>query len=44
MFTHGPHSLGLAEGAGEPAIWTALATEWIREQLAHQPKGNHENE
>jgi fermentation-respiration switch protein FrsA (DUF1100 family) len=44
MFTHGPHSLGLAEGAGEPAIWTALAAEWIREELAHQPKGNHENE
>ena len=44
MFTRGPHSLGLAEGAGEPAIWTALADEWIREQLAHQPKGNHENE
>jgi acetyl esterase/lipase len=34
MFTHGPHSLGLAEGAGEPAIWTALAAPWIQEQVA----------
>jgi hypothetical protein len=25
MFTHGPHSLGLAHGAGEPEIWTTLA-------------------
>jgi acetyl esterase/lipase len=25
MFTHGPHSLGLAQGAGEAAIWTTLA-------------------
>lgn len=34
MFTHGPHSLGLAEGAGEPAIWTTLASSWIREQVS----------
>jgi acetyl esterase/lipase len=33
MFTHGPHSLGLAEGAGEPAIWTTLAAPWIQEQV-----------
>src|SRR5262249_11487612 len=37
MFTHGPHSLGLAEGAGESAIWTTLAQAWIREQASlHQ--------
>ena len=25
VFAHGPHSLGLAIGAGEPAVWTELA-------------------
>jgi acetyl esterase/lipase len=34
MFSHGPHSLGLAEGAGEPAIWTTLADPWIQEQVS----------
>ena len=34
MFTHGPHGLGLAEGAGEAAIWTSLASAWIGEQAA----------
>lgn len=28
----GPHSLGLAEGAGEAAIWTTLASAWIHQQ------------
>jgi hypothetical protein len=37
-------SVSRGAGLGEPAIWTALAAEWIRGQLAHQPKGNHENE
>jgi acetyl esterase/lipase len=32
MFTHGPHSLGLAQDAGEAAIWTTLAKDWIHEQ------------
>jgi acetyl esterase/lipase len=32
MFAHGPHGLGLAEGAGEAAIWTTLANAWIHEQ------------
>ena len=32
VFAHGPHSLGLAQGAGEAAIWTTLASAWIREQ------------
>jgi acetyl esterase/lipase len=32
VFTHGPHSLGLAREAGETAAWTALAEHWIHEQ------------
>ena len=32
VFAHGPHSLGLARGAGEAAIWTTLAEAWIHEQ------------
>src|SRR5271163_3582240 len=32
VFTHGPHSLGLARDAGEAAAWTTLATAWIQEQ------------
>ena len=34
VFAHGPHSLGLAHGAGEAAIWTTLASAWIHEQAA----------
>ncbi|MFZ0186091.1 MAG: prolyl oligopeptidase family serine peptidase [Streptosporangiaceae bacterium] len=34
VFTHGPHGLGLAEGAGEAAIWTTLAKAWIGEQAS----------
>jgi acetyl esterase/lipase len=33
VFAHGPHSLGLARGAGEAAIWTRLAEAWIHEQV-----------
>jgi acetyl esterase/lipase len=32
VFARGPHSLGLARGAGDAAIWTTLADAWIREQ------------
>jgi acetyl esterase/lipase len=32
VFAHGPHSLGLAEGAGEAALWTTLAASWLAEQ------------
>src|SRR6201997_5105973 len=32
VFAHGPHSLGLADGAGDAAIWTTLANAWIRDQ------------
>jgi acetyl esterase/lipase len=36
MFSHGPHSLGLADNAGEPAIWPTLAQAWIDERLQPQ--------
>ncbi len=32
VFAHGPHSLGLAEGAGDAAAWTTLVASWIAEQ------------
>ena len=32
VFAHGPHSLGLAQGSGDAAAWTALAAAWIAEQ------------
>jgi acetyl esterase/lipase len=32
VFAHGPHSLGLAEGAGDVATWSTLAASWIRER------------
>ena len=34
VFAHGPHSLGLAQDAGEAAAWTTLASAWIHEQAA----------
>jgi acetyl esterase/lipase len=33
VFAHGPHSLGLARGAGQTELWTALAETWIHEQV-----------
>jgi len=36
VFPHGPHSLGLARGAGEAEIWTTLAGNWIGEQASAQ--------
>jgi acetyl esterase/lipase len=35
VFAHGPHNLGLAEGAGDAALWTRLAASWIGE---HAPE------
>jgi hypothetical protein len=32
VFAHGPHSPGLARGAGDAEIWTSLAGTWIRDQ------------
>jgi len=29
VFAHGPHGLGLAQDAGQAAIWTTLAAAWI---------------
>jgi acetyl esterase/lipase len=34
VFAHGPHGLGLAQNAGQTAIWTTLARAWISEQAA----------
>ena len=34
VFPHGPHGLGLAQGAGQAALWTTLASTWIHEQAA----------
>ena len=31
VFPHGPHSLGLARGAGEAEYWTDMALRWIRD-------------
>lgn len=42
VFARGPHSLGLAQGAGEAAIWTTLASAWIHEQAA--PRHDREGE
>ena len=41
VFTHGPHSLGLARGAGSAAAWIQLAEQWIREQ-ANIPDGKEQ--
>ena len=32
VFAHGPHSLGLARGAGDVEMWTTLAASWIAER------------
>jgi len=41
VFAHGSHSLGLANGAGDAAAWTALAASWVREQ-SNDPAGTTE--
>jgi acetyl esterase/lipase len=33
IFSNGPHSLGLARGAGEPSAWTELAEAWLIARL-----------
>lgn len=33
VFAHGPHSLALAQGAGDAATWTKFAESWIAEQV-----------
>jgi acetyl esterase/lipase len=37
VFAHGPHSLGLAHGAGDAAAWTTLAASWIARQCGEPP-------
>lgn len=37
VFAHGPHSLGLAQGASDAAAWTTLAASWIAEQSDDRP-------
>ena len=37
VFAHGPHSLGLAQGASDAAAWTTLAATWISEQSDTPP-------
>jgi acetyl esterase/lipase len=32
VFAHGPHSLGLARGAGAAQLWRELASPWMAEQ------------
>jgi dipeptidyl aminopeptidase/acylaminoacyl peptidase len=34
VFAHGLHGLGLAQDAGQTAIWTTLASAWIQEQAS----------
>lgn len=33
VFSQGPHSLGLAHGAGEASAWTELAAAWLSDRL-----------
>ncbi|MEN1882668.1 alpha/beta hydrolase [Streptomyces mirabilis] len=40
VFPHGPHSLGLAHGAGAASTWTRFAASWMGEQTgARTPHG-----
>jgi predicted esterase len=40
VFAHGPHSLGLARGAGDAETWTTLAASWIAEQIPQIPRAS----
>jgi acetyl esterase/lipase len=42
IFAHGPHSLGLAHGAGDAAAWTTLAASWI-DELERSTRVRHSN-
>jgi acetyl esterase/lipase len=39
VFSQGPHSLGLARGAGEPSAWTELAAAWLSARLDRPEQG-----
>ena len=43
VFSHGPHSLGLARGSVEAEAWTTLAAPWIAEQSRDQRLALEEN-
>jgi acetyl esterase/lipase len=36
VFSQGPHSLGLASGAGEADAWTELAAAWLKQRLTER--------
>jgi acetyl esterase/lipase len=40
VFSEGPHSLGLARGAGEPSAWTELAAAWLTARLDGLAQGS----
>jgi acetyl esterase/lipase len=39
VFSQGPHSLGLARGAGEPSVWPELAAAWLTARLDALARG-----
>lgn len=41
VFSQGPHSLGLAYGAGEPSAWTELAAAWLTARLDALARAGH---
>ena len=40
VFSKGPHSLGLARGAGEASAWTELAADWLTTRLGILERGD----
>lgn len=42
VFSRGPHSLGLADGSGEPSSWTALAASWLSDRLDVKEQRHHD--
>jgi acetyl esterase/lipase len=41
VYSQGPHSLGLARGAGEPSVWPELAAAWLTTRLDAVAPGGH---
>jgi acetyl esterase/lipase len=41
VYSQGPHSLGLARGAGEPSVWPELAAAWLTARLDAVAPGGH---
>ncbi len=42
VFAHGPHSLGLARGAGDVETWTTLAASWIAERAGSPSRASYD--